>query len=389
MDDRPPRIGLVLTGGGARGAYQAGVLQGIAEILDAAGIDGQFDVYSGVSAGAVNASFLASQPVLLDAAAGLYAMWRDLHVDQVFRTDTGALARLSARWMIDLGLGGLIGASNATHLLDASPLRTLLAKYIDLDKMRARIASGALHGISLSATSYATGASIHFFEGAEDIKPWERNQRLGVRTKLEIDHILASSAIPLVFPPVRIGESYYGDAGLRQDTPLSPALHLGAERILAIGIRHASTGANNRTLHETAKMPHVTLADIAGTVLNGILLDALELDAERMTRDNDMLALFATFASELGIQGYPLGLRHVPLVVIQPSQDLGRLAADEFDRFPGALRYLLRGLGTSKEKGWDLLSYLAFEPAYTGRLLELGRADALAIAPAIRGLFRA
>jgi len=388
VDDRPPRLGLVLTGGGARGAYQAGVLHGIAEILDAANLEGRFEVLSGVSAGAVNAAFLSAQSTFSSAAEKLRDLWRNLCVEQVFRTDTAALARLGARWMVDIGLGGLVGTSHATHLLDASPLRTLLARAIDLYQMRIRIARGELHGLSLSAASYATGASVHFFEGADVIRPWERNQRLGVRTVLQIDHILASTAIPLLFQPVRIGSVYFGDGGIRQVTPLSPAIHLGAERILAIGIRHAATGSSTRIVNETSKMTHVTLADVAGSVLNGILLDALELDAERMTRENDVLALFATFASEIGIHGYPLGLRHVPLVVIQPSQDLGRLAADEFDRFPATLRYLLRGLGTSKEKGWDLLSHLAFEPAYTGRLLDLGHSDARAIAPAIRGLFR-
>lgn len=382
------RLGLVLTGGGARAAYQAGVLQGMVQVLAEAGLECHFDVLAGVSAGAINAAFLAGRDDNFRAATdGLHELWRDLRIEQVFRTDPKALSGLAARWLRDVSLGGMTGASRSTHLLDASPLRALLAQHIDLDAVRTRIARGHLRGLALTATSYATGTAIHFYEGAADILPWQRAQRLSVRTELHLDHVLASAAIPFLFRPVRIGNTFFGDGAIRLTTPLSPAVHLGANRIVAIGNRHDPPRDSARQLNDTACMTSVTLSDIAGTALDAIFLDSLEDDADRMIRSNLMLALFAEEVKSLGFD--PLGLRAIPLLMLRPSEHLGRLAADQFERFPFALRYMLRGLGASKEKGWDLLSYLAFEPGYTHRLMDLGREDARRNAEAIVAFFGA
>ncbi len=382
------RVGLVLTGGGARASYQAGVLQGMARVLAEAGIEGHFDVLAGVSAGAINAAFLAGcDEDFTSAVNGLHSLWQDLRIEQVFRTDPKALSTLAGRWLRDVSLGGMTGASRSTHLLDASPLRTLLARHIHLDAVRGRIARGHLRGLALTATNYATGTAVHFYEGAADILPWQRAQRLSLRTELQLEHVLASAAIPFLFRPVRIGDTFFGDGAIRLTTPLSPAVHLGANRIVAIGNRYDPPRANARQWNESARMPSVTLSDIAGTALDAIFLDSLEDDADRMTRSNLMLTLFADQVKSLGFD--PLGLRHIPLLMLRPSEHLGRLASDQFERFPYALRYLLRGLGASKEKGWDLLSYLAFDPGYTRRLMELGRADAVSNAEAIVAFFRA
>ncbi len=379
------KIGLVLTGGGARAGYQAGVLRGIAEIIGPkSGDSWPFHALVGTSAGAINSAFLASKSggSFVEATTALDRLWSVLTAEKVVRSDVLTLTTLGFRWLRDLSLGGLLGNSRSTHLLDASPLREFLSQQIDFSAIRANLQHGALHGLAISATNYLTGATVIFFDGAASIEPWTRSSRVGIRTRLTLNHVLASAAIPVFFQPVKLDGAYYGDGCVRLTTPLSPAMHLGAERVLAIGIRHQRPDNLTLKLTRSAAMPDISLVDIAGVMLNAAFLDALDTDIERMQRINKTIVALRQAGKE-----HPDRLREIPLLVLSPSQDLGTLASEQFNRFSNMLRYLLKGIGASTEKGWDLLSYLAFDEAYTNRLLELGYQDALAQSDAIQEFF--
>lgn len=379
------KMAIVLTGGGARAAYQAGVLKGIAEVLGpVAQQEFPFRIISGVSAGAINSAFLAAYSgSYADATGELCELWSELKTKAVVRTDPLSLGALSVRWMKDLSTGGVLGRGKATHLLDSTPLRELVAKRVDLGKMRENLRSGRLEGLSVTATNYGTGTSVSFFEGHESIQPWFRSARLGKRAELTLDHILASAAIPIFFRPVQIGEAFWGDGGIRMTTPLSPAIHMGADRILAIGIRYARPGEETHEINRNDVPRDINLAQIAGVLLNALFLDALDADVERLLRINQTVELLPP---ELAAR-HPAKLRKIPLLAIKPSRDLGRLAADEFAKFPWILKHLLRGTGAGNDKGWDLVSYLAFEESYTKKLIEVGFEDALGLREEIRKFF--
>ena len=365
-------VGLVLTGGGARAAYQVGVLRALAEIAPG---PLPFDVISGISAGAINGIVLATGAEDFVRAAGrLSSTWASLTPDRVYRTDTLRLLSIGSRWVRDLSIGGLVGKSGVNHLLDPSPLRELVAARIPVGRMRRHLRAGRLRGIAVSATNYHTGSGVTFFEGAGDVRPWTRSTRIGVRARITVDHVMASAAIPVFFPPVRIGGSFYGDGCVRMHYPMSPAIHLGADRIVAVSQRWLpppSETAEGETRERTAVMP---LSEIAGVLLNAVFLDSLDTDLERLDRVNRTLALVPR---EKLRNGDP-GLRIVPALVLRPSQDLGKLAGDQYRRFPAMLRYLLKGIGATGAAGEDLLSYLAFEPIYVKRVMDLGWTDTMA-----------
>lgn len=379
--------GLVLTGGGARAAYQAGVLKGVGEILGEKGDYFPFPIVSGISAGAINASFVAHQgDSYRDMAAFLEQTWGELTLESVVRTDFRSFAVLSTRWLKDLGLGGWFGSGGgSTYLLDTTPLQRLLGSVVSFHQIHANLKSGKLHGVAFSATNYTTGMGISFYDGAPGIKPWCRAARVGVRDRLTLRHVLASASIPMLFPPVRLKGSYYGDGSVRLNAPLSPAIHLGADKLFVIGMRHKQPEETPGTHAEPRGRParEVTLADIAGVLLNANFFDTLDADVERMERINQTVSLLSKEAR----LAHPQGLRAIPIFLIRPSQDLGTLASDEFKRFPRLLRHFLSGIGASYDQGWDLLSYLAFDKTYTRLLLALGREDALARRDEIEAFF--
>jgi NTE family protein len=245
------------------------------------------------------------------------------------------------------------------------------------------VASGALRGAAVTATSYHTGTAITFYDGAPDIEPWVRSSRLGVRSTLTIAHVLASSAIPLFFPPVAIDGGWFGDGCVRLSAPLSPAIHLGAQRVMAIGIRYArppeETVALNRDEPHRAPSP----SEIGGVLMNAMFLDSLDSDIERLERINATISLL----TDEQYARLKHRLRPIPLLALRPSRDLGRLAIEQYERFPRMLRHLLRGIGATGETGWDLLSYLAFEPAYIERLIELGYHDTHARGAEVQAFF--
>lgn len=366
--------GLVLTGGGARAAYQAGVLRGLAEIVgERRDISPLFQVVTGISAGAINAAYIASRGTEFKSGTEeLCKIWNQLMLNQVIKTDVMSMTALGSRWIKDLSLGGVLGSSRSTFLLDTHPLRKFLSSRINFADLNSHLKNGVLRSAAFSATNYKTGTAISFFDGDPQIQEWVRSSRIGVRSPIELDHVLASASIPILFPPVKIGKSFYGDGGIRLTSPLSPAIHLGSQKILAIGIRYSRTDEYTWKINQTGEMPHISVADVAGVMLNAAFLDSLESDLERMSRINQTLELIP--AAE--IEKHPHRLRKIPILTIRPSQDLAGMASEQFHKFPRMLRYLMKGVGVSDQQGWDFLSYLAFDQAYTHCLLELGYDDA-------------
>lgn len=370
------KLGLVLSGGGARSAYQAGVLVGLEQIARDAGLDPRFKVIAGTSGGAINGAFLACHSEDWTVATRqLWRHWETLDLPRVVNTRATSLFSRAFRLFAQLSLGGSRVNEGVTELLDAQPLAEFLLESLDFKKFRSNLAKGNVHGLGLNLTHYATGSCVTFFQGASEITPWMRSQRIGKRTNLTVKHVLASAAIPLLFPPVKIHGSYYGDGAVRMTSPLSPAIHMGADKVLMIGVRYYRTPQQTVALNKEARMDSIQFADIAGVLMNSIFLDALDSDLERMERINLTLKSFA----KIGGQGPPAGgLRSIPVLAIRPSVDLGVLAKDEFHHFSRVLKHFLKGLGASEGRGSDMLSYLAFERSYTCKLLELGYKDALA-----------
>jgi NTE family protein len=374
------RVGLVLTGGGARAAYQVGALKALAAILPRGPIP--FDVVAGISAGAINGVAVAcSAQDFAGGAGALHQVWGALTPDRIFRTGALKLAAIGSRWMRDLGGGGFLGGNSINYLLDPSPLRRLLTEVLPLARLRRHLRAGRLSGVAVSATSYTTGAGVTWYEGDERIRPWQRSTREGVRDRLTVDHVMASAAIPIFFPPVRVGEGYYGDGCVRMVYPMSPAIHLGAERVLAISVRHPRATPGSSATPAGGPLP---LSQIAGVLLNAVFLDSLDTDLERLERINRTLD---HVTNERAVER-ELELRPIPVLALQPSQDLGRLAGDEYHRFPSMLRYFLKGIGVTKDSGFDLLSYLAFEPVYVARVMELGYADTMRRRDEVEAFFR-
>jgi NTE family protein len=378
-----PRYGLVLSGGGARAAYQAGVLQGISDILGTDFGAQPFPVITGISAGAINAAFMAgASDSFVHQTLKLSEIWNELEPEQVLRTDMMSLGKLGAGWIRDLSFGGMLGNSKSTHLFDSKPLSHLLDKKIDFHQIQENIKSRTLHGVAVSATNYATGTSNAFFNSLE-VENWGRSSRVGIKTDINIDHVLASSSIPFIFKPTRINKSFYGDGGVRSNAPFSPAIHLGADRLVAISVRYLRDGIETLELNQQTHMNSIVLSDIVGVMFNSLFLDAIEFDYERLQRINDTVKLLHEVESLRG----RTNLKIIPTLLIRPSVDLGAFAAEQFERFPHMLRYLLKGIGAGKERGADLLSYIAFDKAYTSKLIEIGIHDAMKRKNEIRAFF--
>jgi len=367
MPRHKPRYGLVLTGGGARAAYQVGVLRAIADITKFE--THPFQIISGFSAGAINGTWLASHTCNFETATQhMWAEWSQLRPENVFRTDLKSVSTIAGQWIRELGLGGL-KEKQITYLLDTTPLRKFVETKIDFKALNTSLRSGQLYGMSVTATNYHTGHSTAFFWGSERIRDWENLNRISMRTEMTARHVMASASIPIFFPPVKIGSSFYGDGMIRLNAPLSAAIHMGAERLMVIGIR----GPSSTSEASNKKTSHISLGEIAGTILNGLFFDALDADLARMERINRTLALL----SEKELRKHPDQLRPIPLLSMKPSQEVACMPSRELAKMPRTLRFFLKGLGMTSDKGTDLLSYLAFEPKYLISLLELGYEDTM------------
>ena len=357
----------MMGGGGARAAYQVGFLRSLARRHP----ELTFPYVTGVSAGAINAAHLASHHGSFEqAATELAGLWSRLSAEQVFRVDAGTLTKNLARWGFRLALGGgRQREPTEMALLDTHPLRQFLTEALhavngELTGIGYNLAQGRLKAIALSAASYTTGQSVTFVQG-EDIHQWERPNRTSEQTTLTVEHVMASASIPIFFPAVQVGDSWYGDGGMRLVAPLSPVLHLGASRVIAISTRYPR---NRREAGVAQIEGYPPPAQVLGVLMNSVFLDLLDLDAFRLERLNQLL-------ERLPVEKRG-GLRPVQLLMIRPSVDLGRLAGDYESQLPKAFRFLTRNLGTRRTVSPDSLSLLMFQPDYLKALIEIGEQDA-------------
>lgn len=359
-------LSLVLSGGGARGAYQVGVLKGIAKQLPS---EFPFQVITGVSAGAINATGLAGfTGTFQEAVEALEESWLDLNTRKVFRTNFGSLTWSMTRWAWMILRGHV--SFNVRGLFNTAPLHDYLEQHLPLDGIQQNINEGRLRALALSATHYSSGETVTFLHGRPEIATWARSRRRSVHCRMRSHHVMASAALPLLFPAIPIHGVYYGDGSIRHSSPLAPSVHLGAERILTISLR-ARESAQRRSLPPVLDRPqYPPPAQVIGMMMHGVFLDALENDAERLLRINRTLEHWPTEAR------HPDRLRKIELLVLRPSQDLGKLALGLSKHLPTTLRILTGGLGASKSESPDFLSYILFERPYIERLLELGEKDA-------------
>lgn len=363
-------IAILLPGGGARAAYQVGALRGIAEIVGRAR-GPLFRIICGTSAGAINAATLAVHAdSFRRGVARLLRWWRGMNVGEVYHADLARVATHGMRWFASV-LVGVGGPKQAASMLDNTPLRGLLERHLDLRELGGQIGSGRLRALAINATSYTTGHAVTFYQGDPAIAPWRRTRRRGEPATITIDHLLASTAIPFVFPAAKVGSEYFADGSVRQITPLSPALHLGARRIVVIAVgqftgQRTPVGPDGQTRYPS-------FAQVAGHALASIFLDNLGADLERLQRLNHVL----TLVPQEQQASHP-EVAHIDALVLSPSRDLGALAVPYADLLPSGVRYLLHGLGSTEGTGAGLLSYLLFDRHYTRALLELGFQDALA-----------
>lgn len=363
------RAGLILTGGGARAAYQVGVLKAIAEFLPRRAHN-PFPVICGTSAGALNAAALAiNARNFRKGVRYLDNIWKNFHAHQVYRTDMVGVFNNTAKWLAGLVLSGLgINKLKNTSLLDNSPLVGFLEQILPCEKIQDSIDAGLVHALSITASGYSSGQSVTFYQGVEDIVPWRRTRRVGIPTRIENRHLLASSSLPFIFPAYRINREYFGDGSMRQIAPVSSALHLGATRILVIGV----TGNGDAEQARRAEISdYPSLAQIAGHALNSIFLDSMEVDLERVQRINELVALLP---EPLRVQA---DIKHVEVLVVSPSQPIEKIAERYVTELPWTIRLLLRLIGAVQQGGSILVSYLLSEKKYCSALIELGYQDAM------------
>ena len=364
----PEKLGLILTGGGARVAYQVGVLKAIAEFFPQC-TRNPFPVICGTSSGSLNAAALAvHSPSLHRGVRYLLEVWTQSHANLVYRTDFVGVLKKSMQWILGLILSSIgINKLKKIALLDNTPMASLLKAALPYEKIQKNIDAGNLHALSITALAYGSGCSVTFYQGAKSVVPWTRAHRVGIPTRIAAEHLLASSAIPLIFPAVFIDHEYFGDGSMRQVAPISAALHLGATRLLIIGFGQGQT----RQLSPADIVSYPSLAQIFGHVMDSIFLDGMAVDLERLQRVNRTIEMLAEDSRQ------KINMRHIDVLVIEPSRSIEEIAQRHVMSLPWTIRFLLRGMGVMRRSGANLASYLLFEKSFCCEMIELGYQDAL------------
>ena len=367
-------LGLVMTGGGARGAYQAGVLKRIGELKQIQTYGNPFRIIGGASAGAINGSGLAMGCDDFALATKVLAqIWARLRPSDIFRCDVLSQAHNSLNWMMDLSFGALTGGGNARSLLDARPLRHFLSQHLHCERIQENIKRGHLYALTISATNFNSGKSYLFIQGAKGHPMWNRSRRVTLATKITVDHVCASAAIPLVFQPVRLntarGTAFFGDGCVRLQQPLSPAIRLGARKILAIGVR----GHHLEHREEAADDRDLSLAQILGVLFNVMFLDHLATDVEHLERLNQLLS--SGQVNQSNIRDCEK-IRPLRPLLITPSVNLSQVAEEHQRDMPYLIKYFVNSLGRGAGSCADLMSYLLFASKYTTELIAIGYHDA-------------
>ena len=361
------KIGLVLSGGGARAAYQVGVLKAISRLLPNER-GNPFDIISGTSAGAINAVALASYASHYRMGIRqLERIWKNFSCDQVFRSNFTSVVSWSMKFFMNSFFG--YKAGEPVSLLDNTPLKLLLNKFISFDNIQKAIDNQDLHALSVTASGYSTGESVSFFQAHNSIKNWQRLRRIGVRSRINIQHLLASSAIPTVFPAVKINREFFGDGAIRQLAPISPVLHLGANKILVIGV----SGDNHKRKPRETMTSYPSMGKIMNHMFNAAFLDSMESDVERLTRVNNTVAKIPDHI----LQEQGIALRPVELLEISPSESIDDIAARHSRELPASLRFFFHSKGRRQKGGAGVLSYLLFERGFCRDLIQHGYDDAM------------